>query len=129
MALAKTEADAHYAAVYAVYMEIIPPFLRPDGAAAEFLKSRPAGFNGDAKEYCYYLDLGERHAQTFAIFSFRRTAAVWRLRHFVSQLVVPNAGVRQACALTLPAAILTASELWEDANGAPGQPLGQAIIQ
>lgn len=113
--IGRREADFHYAKLYALYVATVPGFMRPDNPT---LESRPPGFNSDAANFVYFMDLGEFHANTFAVFEYRRAKSLWRFRHYVSQIQVGFSGfaVKQLISRTLPAAIMTSSEMWQEAN-------------
>lgn len=135
LATGRREADAHYAKLHAFYLETIPACFRIEQVS---LESRPPGFNADVNEFIFYMNIGECYANTFAVFEFASKKSAWKLRHYVSQISIAGFGfgVKQQISRSLPAAIITSSELWQEAkkdnanaNGpAPGQ-LAPVLLQ
>lgn len=109
--IAEGEADAHYAALYAAFLEAVPAFLHRTGEYAPSPKRTP-GFSADAVGYHFYLNFGEEYAQTSAVFKFKKKLAAWRLRFYLTTCMISPFQCEQCMSKTLPAAILTARELW-----------------
>lgn len=110
---ARPEADAHYAGLYAKFLETVPECLHRSGEYAPS-PTRPSGFNADSTGFQFYLRLEGEYAQTYALFVYKRKKKVWFLKHFGSIMQLDGYAFAQTFTYSLPQAIFAAHEMWMD---------------